>query len=66
LATIAERFVAADCPVLAAEAASAAWSIARRSAADERLVAVRARRVQELRATFGDVSTIDNATPQKR
>jgi ATP/maltotriose-dependent transcriptional regulator MalT len=54
LAAIAERFLLeADVSVLAAEAASSSWTIARERGAPERLVAARGRRAQELRAMFG-------------
>jgi DNA-binding CsgD family transcriptional regulator len=57
LASIAERFVAADVPVLAAEAASASWTITRERGGDDRLAAARRRRAQELRAMFGAAVT---------
>ena len=54
LAAIAERsLLEADVSVLAAEAASSSWTIARERGAPERLVAARGRRAQELRAMFG-------------
>jgi DNA-binding CsgD family transcriptional regulator len=57
LAVTAERFLEADHPVLAAEAASSSWAIAQQRDVDDRVVAARGRRAQELRAMFGRAVT---------
>lgn len=57
LAEIAEEVFLAGMPVIAAEAAAAAWTIARQTGADERTIAARGRRAQELRSMFTHAST---------
>jgi DNA-binding CsgD family transcriptional regulator len=57
LADLAETLLATGAVVLAAEAAAAAWVLAREQGDDARVVAARGRRAQELRAPISHVAT---------
>ena len=63
LAAIAERLHTLGAALLAAEAANAAWTIARRDDADPRVVAARQRRAQELAAPLPALATPGLAAP---